>query len=206
MKDKVTQSFPVRNHVNSSWSMATKTVFSKKRKLNKVSLFLAIILLLSGAGLIYFSASSRWQLASPAPQQLQLEESINYPVKLYIPKISRVLDVTDGQVQDNRWTVSDSGVSYFTASARPGTLGNSVLYGHNKKEILGSLPKLSIGDPIFITTKGGEIIKYEVFDKKEIKPTQVEILNETEDSRLTIYTCSGFLDQSRFVVISKKVD
>ena len=39
---------------------------------------------------------------------------------------------------------------------------------------------------------------------KEVKPNAVEILESADDSRLTIYTCSGFLDTARFVVVAKK--
>lgn len=184
--------------------MARKIIHPKKRKLNKPSLYLALILILLGTGLIFFSANTQSKV-EPVPQSAQTEKPKDYPVKLYIPKLKKALEISAGQVVNNRWTVSDTGVSYLTTSALPGSIGNSVIYGHNKKEILGFLPTLSIGDRIYITTENGEIIIYEVFEKKEIKPTQVEILNNTADSRLTIYTCSGFLDQSRYVVIAEQI-
>ena len=142
------------------------------------------------------------------PSQKEISQSSQYlpkPAKLYIPKLAKILYVSDGYVADNRWTVSQTGVSFLTTSALPGKRGNSVIYGHNLKDILGGLPTLAIGDHIYVTLTNGEIIRYEVSEKKEIKPTQVEILNDSKDYRLTIYTCSGFLDQSRFVVIAKQV-
>lgn len=186
--------------------MATKTVLTQAPTVRQIlAPLLAITSIIAGGGLILFSSSSIWQLA---PGKLNTHEVLlpkNYPSKLYIPKLSKALDITDGQVQDNRWTVSATGVSYLTTSALPGEIGNSVIYGHNRRDILGGLPWLSVGDTIYITMQNGDLIKYEVFERKEILPTQVEILDNTLDSRLTIYTCSGFLDQSRFVVIAKKV-
>ena len=42
-------------------------------------------------------------------------------------------------------------------------------------------------------------------DKTEVvKAEVVEILSQTEDARLTIFTCSGFLDTARFVVVAKQ--
>ncbi len=127
------------------------------------------------------------------------------PQKLYIPKINKNLAISNGVVTDNRWTISETGVSYLTSSAIPGRNGNSVIYGHNKNDILGYLPQVVSGDSIFVIMKSGDIIKYQVFETKQVSPNQVEILNNTPDNRLTIYTCSGFLDQARFVAIAKKV-
>lgn len=185
--------------------MANKTRPQKKLSIRRtISLILAIVSILLGMALIFASTATS-SLSPKSDSFKEVSLPANYPVKLYIPKLEKALDITDGQVVDDRWTVSATGVSYLTTSAIPGAIGNSVIYGHNRKEILGGLPKLSLGDFIYVTMKNGEVLKYEVFERKEISPTQVEILNETEDSRLTIYTCSGFLDQSRFVVIAKKV-
>ncbi|MBI3341892.1 sortase, partial [Candidatus Curtissbacteria bacterium] len=51
----------------------------------------------------------------------------------------------------------------------------------------------------------GKIVKYQVSDEKEVTPESIDIINATTDSRLTVYTCSGFLDSARFVVIAKQV-
>ncbi len=160
-----------------------------------------------GAFLIAF-ASLRYFVNTPSQRPLQtvnvsLEAEKGKPSRLYIPKISKTLDVLDGQIIDNRWSIADRGVSYLTSSAMPGTRGNSVLYGHNTRDILGSLPAVGNGDAIYVVMDNADIYKYEVSETKEVKPNQVEILNQTEDSTLTIYTCSGFLDTARFVVVSK---
>lgn len=183
--------------------MAKKSLSRKSKRLSRANLFLAVLLIVIGIGLIFFSSNS--QSKTDSTVQIHSEADKEYPVTLYIPKIHKILQISNGTAVDSRWTVSDTGVSYLTSSALPGTIGNSVIYGHNRREILGTLPNLSTGERIYITTSGGQIITYEVFEKKEIKPTQVEILNSSEDYRLTIYTCSGFLDQSRFVVIAKQV-
>ena len=128
------------------------------------------------------------------------------PIAPNIPKLAKILVISDGYVIDNRWAISETGVSFLTTSALPGQVGNSVIYGHNRRDILGELPQITAGDPIYIVLGDGNFVKYEVFETREVKPTQVEILNQSSDSRLTIYTCIGFLDKARFVVVASKIE
>ena len=67
---------------------------------------------------------------------------------------------------------------------------------HPKRVLTVSLP---------VKMDNGEVIKYEVYETRTIKPTDVSILNSTSDSRLTLYTCAGFLDTARFVVLGKLI-
>lgn len=164
---------------------------------------LALIFLASLNSLTATWSNSRKSVNPAAGGETKSEAN---PVQLYIPKLAKVLYISDGEVVDNRWTISATGVSYLTSSALPGDGGNSVLYGHNRADILGGLPALRKGDVIYVAMSDGQSIKYTVFETREIKPTQVEILKGTEDARLTIYTCSGFLDQARFVVVARYIE
>ena len=167
-----------------------------------MSIFLGSLLLIA-------ASFEKFSFAQIAPQESkeQNESSSDHaltlkPVKLFIPKIDKALSVSAGSFIDERWVISEDGVSFLTTSAVPGTLGNSVFYGHNRKEILGGLPNLKVGEPIYIVMDNGEFVKYEVYETRQINPKEVEILNQSTDSRLTIYTCSGFLDSARFVVFA----
>src|SRR3989344_529519 len=187
----------------------------KKRKQKSLNLFPYTQLILSllfiiigGAVLIWpsFLKAGPLFLVSSTAQNSQSDLNIGAkPAKLYIPRLSRILYVSDGYVTGNRWLVSPTGVSFYPESALPGSSGNSVLYGHNTKEILAGLWRVQDRDFLYIVLANGGVVKYQVFEKKEVKPTQVEILDKSADSRLTIYTCSGFLDQARFVVVAKEV-
>ena len=46
---------------------------------------------------------------------------------------------------------------------------------------------------------------YEVVDIKEVYPNQTEVIEETDDETLTLYTCSGFADSKRLIVVAKRV-
>ena len=191
----------------------TATSRSRKKK-NALRLHIsrafAILLIIFGAGLIFWSSFRQgygWQTPTQAEPQFNQEETDKEapkPAKIYIPKLEKTLEVSDGFIQNNRWTISVTGVSYLTTSGKIGEPGNVVLYGHNTQEVLGRLWKVQVGDIVEVTDSGGNVRKYEVFERKEVKPNKVEILESTGDSRLTIYTCSGFLDTARFVVVAKK--
>ena len=175
-----------------------------------ISQFFAILLIIAGAGLIFYSTlqGNGWQTASrvePESDQEQTTQESPKPAKIFIPQLKRTLEISDGFIKDNRWTVSSTGVSYLTTSGNLGQAGNVVLYGHNTKDVLGSLWKVQVGDVVEVTDSGGNIRKYEIFERKEVKPNAVEILESADDERLTIYTCSGFLDTARFVVIAKYI-
>ena len=170
----------------------------------------AIFLILAGAGLIFWSSFRQgygWQTPTqtePQFNQEQTDKEAPKPAKIYIPKLQRTLEVSDGFIKDNRWTISKTGISYLTTSGKLGEQGNVILYGHNTQDVLGGLWKVQAGDIVEVTDSGGNTYKFEVFERKEVKPNAVEILESADDSRLTIYTCSGFLDTARFVVVAKK--
>ena len=190
--------------------MANKKRSQKAGKsLNRYPLFYQItslLLIILGAAILIAVTFNRFsQQFSPASAPKQESAYEIQPAKLYIPKLAKPLIISNGVVVNNRWQISETGVSYLTASAIPGKVGNSVIYGHNKTEILGNLPRVVNGDPVYIIMKSGDIVKYQVFETKEVSPNQVEILNQTADARLTIYTCTGFLDTARFVAIARKV-
>lgn len=185
--------------------------FRQQKTLNllpKIQLLFGLILILAGASLLIANALHKVNLnAKSAHHQAAIspQEIATKPAKIYIPKMKRTLAVSDGYYIDNRWTVAETGVSYYTNSAIPGH-GNSVLYGHNRKGLLGGLWRVDSGDYIYLILANGHFVKYQVSEEKEIKPTQVEILAQTADSRLTLYTCSGFLDTARFVVVGNQVE
>lgn len=170
---------------------------------------LSIFFIFLGATLIFLAATNTMGLDLSHPfleQELKIhaQKTESKPTLLYIPKLARTLAVSDGTVVNNRWSISPTGVSFYTASAMPGTNGNSVIYGHNLANVLGDLYLVNEGDPMYVVLSTGNIVKYHVFQQKEVTPQSIEILDPSEDSRLTVYTCSGFLDTARFVVIAKQ--
>lgn len=195
--------------------MATASKSRRKKKSSPLrvqfSKLFSIFLIVFGASLIFYATFNQgygWQaekrVDSYSIQSGEISENLK-PVKITLPKLERTLEISDGFVQDNRWTISSTGVSYLVTSGKLGKVGNVVLYGHNTMEVLGGLWKVQKGDILEVTADGGKIYRYEIFERKEVKPNAVDILTQADDSRLTLYTCSGFLDSARFVVVGKLI-
>jgi LPXTG-site transpeptidase (sortase) family protein len=188
------------------------SVISKKIK-QTIALFLvrlsSVLLIFLGSAFIFlgstYSLGLDWSKPFIEPETQTIEKDIkSKPQALFIPKLAKTLDVSEGNIVEDRWIISPTGVSHYTDSALPGE-GNTVLYGHNLKNILGDMYLLNQGDSVYLILDSGDFIEYKVYETKEVTPYAVEILNPTQDSKLTMYTCSGFLDQARFVVFSQEV-
>lgn len=158
---------------------------------------------------LIFMASNTWGLTlfkdKPKVQTAAVVVHSVKPSELFIPKISKTLNISDGQYVNNQWTISKTGVSYLVDSAAVGSAGNAVVYGHNLPDILGKLKELENGDFVYVLMDDGQFYKYRIVETKAVTPEHVEILRNTSDARLTIYTCTGFLDSARFVVVGELV-
>lgn len=122
------------------------------------------------------------------------------PLHLLIPSVNIKLSILPGKLDQNRWTTTDQGVSYLITSPTPGENGNSILYGHNWPNLLGNLKRVAEGDSITIEMSDGTTKEFVVASLATVLPTQTHVLDQTTDSRLTVYTCAGFLDRQRLVV------
>jgi len=130
-------------------------------------------------------------------------QNIDIPVEIIIPSINVDLKVEQGQIKDGVWQISDSTATFLDTSVAPGGEGNTVIYGHNKKAIFGSLPYLSLGQKIIVKTKSGKIYNYIADQKFFVGPDRVDLVSPTNTSELTIYTCWGLFDSERAVIKAK---
>lgn len=136
---------------------------------------------------------------------VQINTKIGNPEKIKIPSIGVDLPVITSKMKNNSWETTAVGVSYLSSTPVPGESGNSVMYGHNWKSLLGSLPKVKPGQKVTVTMQNGENREFRVIYTATVSPNQISIIANTQDSRLTIYTCVGFLDSKRFVVVAKPI-
>jgi sortase A len=109
--------------------------------------------------------------------------------KLDIPKIEAELPVI-AFTDDKALKVS---VCYYQGPM-PNETGNLVITGHNfaSGAHFGRLKELSQGDEVIMSMPDGSVYRYAVYDKQEIKPDDVEALDEFEGDRvLTLMTCTS---------------
>lgn len=93
-------------------------------------------------------------------------------------------------------------VTHYSNSSAIGS-GNAVLYGHDDIEgsVFGRLKDLKVGDEVDVTLAGGSALAYHVTGRSIVAPTAVQILQPTNDVRLTLFTCwPNWVDTQRVVV------
>ncbi len=183
--------------------LKTRSRSKKPGRVSRLPLILISlgIILLSYWGthkFLYFRALSlsRSQVAQIVREQPQ---KLPLPVHIFIPWNTDA-DIEPLSFLGDQWQISDTKVAYLLDSARPGTLGNIILYGHNKREILGNIRALTGGEKITLTTADGRQHIYYVKTAKEVEATNVAALSPTTKETLTLFTCSGFWDSQRFIV------
>lgn len=137
-----------------------------------------------------YTKASNW---FPTQENFKEVKIIKY--KITIPK----LNIIDASVSIGGEDLMDSLIQYPGTSV-PGKVGNSVIFGHsilpifydpdNYLAIFSILDKLTDGDDIYINYNN-VIFHYQVYDKFEVKPTQIEVLRQDEDSSyLSLITCT----------------
>jgi LPXTG-site transpeptidase (sortase) family protein len=98
-------------------------------------------------------------------------------------------------------------VTHYANSSPIGS-GNAVLYGHDDIEgsIFGRLKDLAVGDELDVAMTDGLSVVYRVTARTIVAPTAVQILQPTNDVRLTVFTCwPNWVDTQRVVVTAKPV-
>lgn len=137
------------------------------------------------------------------PQEI-VSEIVNekQPTYIHIPSLNIDLNVTEGKIVDGVWEISNIGASHLNQSNNPGDGGNVVIYGHNKKSILGPILSIKKGSEIKLETREGTTYKYEVTNTVIVKPNEIEYVLPKNREVLTLYTCTGFADSRRFIVVA----
>lgn len=174
--------------------------------------FWANFFLTTGLLGILFSGYLIYQRQNPQRlkfENVKLQKPLNQnisdimPVSIKIDSAKIALPIISSEIKNNKWEATTKGVSYLITSVRPGETGNSILYGHNWASLLGNLRKVKPGEKIAIIYSDGSVKEFLIEYSTEVKPDSEYILQNSSDSRITLYTCSGFLDSKRLVVVAK---
>lgn len=124
------------------------------------------------------------------------------PSRLVIPSVGIDLPVIPSEIKEGQWETTDKGVSFLKSGIIPGERGNSIMYGHNWESLLGPLIGIKAGDTMTVVFTSGEKKTFVVAGIMTVTPDQTHILNETSDRRITLYTCTGFMDSKRLVIVA----
>ena len=125
------------------------------------------------------------------------------PVEVTIDKVDIDLPIVETVIANNTWEIADNGISHLAISARPGENGTIILYGHNTDDRFGPIRWLNIGDSITITTTDNKNHEYIVKKITTVDPNNTKVLTTQKGETLILYTCTGFADLQRYVIIAK---
>jgi sortase A len=111
----------------------------------------------------------------------------------------------------------DDGFWHFPTTSFPGEKGNSVIIGHRflylppRKDTFFNLEDIKIGENIVISQSTDpsrpeekEFFNYIVTETKIVESNDISVIQQTDDYRLTLITCTPlWTSEKRFVVIAK---
>ncbi len=120
-------------------------------------------------------------------------------VRIAIPRIGVDAEVVEigVRLQDGRrvWDPPSHLVGHYDGTANPGETGNIALTGHisspisSQGSVFKRLPELRLGDRVLLVDAGGRRFLYSVVELRIVPPTEISVLDPTEDQTLTLITC-----------------
>lgn len=100
----------------------------------------------------------------------------------------------------------DKGPGHYVGTAMPGQQGNVAIAGHRTTygAPFNRLDELAVGARAYVTTSRGQLLTYIVSQAPvAVSPSDVAVLNDAGDNRLTLTTCNPkFYATQRLVVVS----
>jgi LPXTG-site transpeptidase (sortase) family protein len=160
-----------------------------------------------GCSLMFIVVVYRFQqlrrLSFDAGNQLVQSTGTLSPAKtIRLSRYRVTLDVTEAGISDGVWQISENTANHLNQSANPGEGGNVVIYGHNSSEVFGPLRWMSKGEEIEVTNNEGKVTIYVIDQIIETNPEDIQWILPKDKETLTVYTCSGFLNSKRHVVVA----
>ena len=188
-----------------SLSQEKHLVVEKKRRsyLKIIGLFFIILGFLSLALLLYFdfiykgnvaltiTSSEDTSLLKENLSEEKEKETKEFVLEIKTEDVFIKAPIVEGvELED-----LEKGIGHHKTTALPGLTGNVVLAGHNwypcKSQycrVFCDLEKLKIGDEVAVYYNQGKFV-YKVIERKIVSPKHTEILKQTEEPTLTLYTC-----------------
>ncbi len=141
------------------------------------------------------------QPSTPPPTAEEAPADLGSAVaRIQIPKVELDWLVVEGVTLE----ALKDGPGHYPGTALPGQLGNVVISGH--RTTFGApfyrLDEVQVGDPITVTAPYGRFV-YRVTETKIVAPTDLTVVVESDDARLTLTTCHPrFSARQRLIVVA----
>lgn len=157
------------------------------------------------------------QRPAPTATAVPYTASREYPggVGMRIPSIGVDSRIVPVGVVDGDYEVPRFYVGWYRDTAKPGEKGNGIYTGHveslDKGQVFANLPYIKVGQDILLYTPEG-IWRYRVSEKVTVPNDNVAVMEQTDDHRITLITCTGTFDWTvrqythRLIVTAKLVN
>jgi LPXTG-site transpeptidase (sortase) family protein len=173
--------------------------------MGKLLICLGIIILLF-SGFFFYERYNPQSLSFSVNDLNTITAKSTYkPTEITIPSIDLRLPIIPAKLEKGKWESTTKGISYLSSSPIPGNQGNSILYGHDWPNLLGNITKLKPGQKITIKYSNNKTRDFIIYSTILVSPKETSILAPSKDARITLYTCAGFWDNKRFVVVAKVI-
>ncbi len=158
---------------------------------------------------------TRYVVIDQIKKNFSKQKEISQEFSLTIKKINVKTPIITGVDPSNKDGYNEalkSGVVHMDGTALPGkNSGNIFIFGHssalekgNYDKIFAKLNDLNNKDQILLSYLG-KSYNYYVVDKKIVEKTDLSVLNQSTEERLTLMTCWPIgTDKQRLVVIAKR--
>lgn len=150
------------------------------------------------------------------PENRIIVPKLNLNVPLVTPSFSSLLQEDWEGVERDIQDALKYGVVHYPGTARPGQAGNFFVTGHssyypwadgNYKTVFARLHELEVGDEYWVYY-GGDKHRYIIDSKKEVKPSNVTVLDQPTSRRMaTLMTCTPVgTTLRRLIITAQEVD
>ena len=119
--------------------------------------------------------------------------------RISIPKIGVDQIVVEGVARDDL----EKGPGHYPQTPLPGQPGNAAIAGHRTTygQPFHRVDELASGDEIIVTTLQGTF-RYEVSGTEIVAPSQVEVIEDRGDDRLTLTSCHPKYSARQRIIVS----
>ncbi|MFZ1721451.1 MAG: sortase [Microgenomates group bacterium] len=163
-------------------------------------LFISLICLL---GAIILVAHRYTPIFTNQPGETIYQESSDWPTHLKLTLNQEPIELLPAQISTDSWEISQHSASVLT---NPSFLGlpktSTIIYGHNWPRLLGNLHNLKVGDTLYIKVNDTWRELY-IESSDIVSATELSALSAMDETSVVVYTCTGFLDSKRLVVLAK---
>ena len=127
---------------------------------------------------------------------------LNPPTRIIIRDLGIDLPIYPAKLINNEWQTTTDGASYLVSSPIPGDIGNSIIYAHDWVSLFGPLLNARRGERVEIEYADKTRKTFVIGQTSVVSYNQTSVLAPTKDRRITLYTCTGFLDSQRMVAVA----